>query len=231
MDPVPRRVLSAAVLLAAAAGPAAAAPGPGGLVALCLEAPRLQAVEPCSRALAAEPGNLAVERRLAWGLLATYRETDAIEHFAAIAERRPDDLGAQVDLAAVLVGLRAYDAAEAPLRRALALAPENLETNRLASIYFAIREDYGAEHEAHRRLAAQGDLTAMFDLSEDFAQGRGVEPDQPRARRWLEAAAAGGHVLAMRTLSEKLRHGAFGMPPDPAGADYWLQQAEALSAR
>lgn len=233
MDAVPQRGLSAALLLLAAATLLAGSrpAGASEAAAACLAAPRVAAAEPCARALALEPGNLAVERQLAWGLLATWRETEAVERFAAIAARRPDELRAQLDLAAVLVGLRAWDEAEAPLRRALALGPGEVETNRLAALYFAVRGDHAAAHRAHRRLAGRGVATAMFDLAEDYAQGRGTEPDQARARRWLEAAAGAGHVLAMRSLSEKLRYGAFGTPPEPERADWWLRRAEALEVR
>ncbi len=251
MDAVPTRGLGAgprpgrSPLAAAAAGlclllPAAGAPaqdgGAGATARACLAAPRVEAVAPCTAALeTADPAEgalrLALERQLAWGLLATYRETDAIERFAAIAEAHAGELRAQLDLASVLVGLRVYDAAEAPLARALALDPGHLETNRLAALFYAIRGRHEAAHRAHRRLAERGVLTAMFDLAEDFAQGRGVEPDQTRARRWLESAAGGGHVLAMRTLAEKLRHGAFGTPAEPEKAAFWLGEAERASRR
>jgi TPR repeat protein len=236
MDALPQRVLSAPLLAAAllllAAAASGRAPAVAGTAAACLSAPRVLAVEPCERALA-EPDEspetrLEIERRLAGGLLATYRETDGVERLAALAARRPWDLRAQLDLAGALVGLRDYPAAEAPLARALQLAPEAVEVNRLAALYFTIVEDHDSAHQAHRRLAERGLLVAMFDLADDYAQGRGVEPDQRQARRWLERAASGGHVLAMRTLSEKLRYGAFGSPPEAELAERWLRRAQAL---
>ncbi|WP_119168759.1 hypothetical protein [Algihabitans albus] len=193
----------------------------------CRAAPRVAAVEPCGAALTADPSDIEAERRLAWGLLATYRETEAIDRFVTIARRRPDDPQAHFDAASVMTGLRMYPQAIPHLRRALALAPDLLRHQRLAAILFVHTGDWAEAHAAHRMLAVAGLPTGLFDLAQDFAQGRGVAPDQAEARHWYERAAEAGHVGAMRSLSEKLRYGAFGTPPEPQLAGRWQARAEA----
>lgn len=197
---------------------------------VCRTAPRVAAVEPCQAALRTDPQDLEAQRRLAWGLLATYRETEAVERFVALARARPEDPQAQFDAASVMTGLRMYPQALPYLRRALHLAPDLLTHQRLAAILFLHTEDWVEAHAAHRVLAVAGLPTGLFDLAQDFAQGRGVAPDQAEARRWYERAAEAGHVGAMRTLAEKLRYGAFGTPPEPQLASRWSAKAEAAVA-
>ena len=196
----------------------------------CLAAPRVAAVEPCERALSARPDDIEMERRLAWGLLATYRETEAVDRFVTIAQKRPDDPQAHFDAASVMTGLRMYPQAVPHLQRALALAPDLLEHQRLAAILFVHTDDWAAAHAANRVLAVAGVPTGLFDLARDFAQGRGVEPDQAEARRWYERAAEAGHVGAMRALAEKLHYGAFSTPPEPQLAGFWRDRAAAAVA-
>lgn len=196
----------------------------------CRAAPRVAAVEPCERALSARPDDIEAERRLAWGLLATYRETEAVERFLTIARRRPADPQAHFDAASVMTGLRMYPQAVPHLQRALDLAPDLLEHQRLAAILFVHTGDWAAAHAANRVLAVAGVPTGLFDLARDFAQGRGVEPDQGEARRWYERAAEAGHVGAMRALAEKLHYGAFGTPPEPRLAGVWRARAAAAVA-
>jgi TPR repeat protein len=221
------RAVLMALAVAALADGAAAEDDPA---AACREAHRVAAVAPCERALAADPKDLEAERRLAWGLLATYRETEAIERFAAIAHRRPNDARAHFDLASVMTGLRMYGQAVPYLKRALALDPGTLAHQRLAAILFVHTEDYAGAHAAHRAIAAAGVPTGLFDLAQDYAQGRGTDPDQAQARHWYERAAEAGHVRAMRLLADKLEFGAFGTPPEPRLAAVWRARARAAVA-
>ncbi len=221
-----RRALLAAVLILAAPVPAVAEDW----AAACRAASRVAAVAPCEKALAADPTDVQAARRLAWGLLATYRETEAIRRFEALARTRPDDAQAQLDVASVMTGLRMYPEAVPYMRRALALAPQRTAVQRLAAILFLHTEDYAAAHAAHRALAEAGVAVGLYDLARDYAQGRGTDPDQAQARHWYERAAAAGHVGAMRALADKLEYGAFGTPPEPDLAQLWRQRAAAAVA-
>lgn len=210
--------------------PAVAAPAAENWAAACRAASRVAAVAPCEKALAADPADVGAARRLAWGLLATYRETEAIRRFEALARARPDDPQAQLDVASVMTGLRMYPQAVPYMHRALALAPQRTAIQRLAAILFLHTEDYAAAHAAHRALAEAGVAVGLYDLARDYAQGRGTNPDQALARQWYERAAAAGHVGAMRALADKLEYGAFGTPPEPQLARMWRQRAAAAVA-
>lgn len=214
-----------AVVPLAAVAPGALADEPQAEAA-CLSAPRSQAVPACEAALAARPGDLALRRKLAWSYLASYRETDALALLAAIAEERPDDAAAQFDLAAAAAGLRDYPRALAALRVALRLAPGELRILRLGARLYEETGAPAAAFALHRRLALAGQPIGMFDLAEDYAQGRGTEPNQQHARTWYTRAAEAGHVMAMTVLAAKLDSRAFGTAPDPDGAAFWRRRAE-----
>ncbi len=197
----------------------------------CLDAKRSEAVDPCERALARYPGDLAAERKLAWAYLATYHESEAVMMFRGIAERHPEDFQSQYDLAGVLLGLRAFHEAGPPVRQVLKLRPDDLKSLRLAGMFYELTGKQAEAFDIHLRLALAGVSVGMFDLAEDFALGRGTDTDQRRAQEWYLEAARSGHVLAMSTLAAKLERGAFGGQPDRPGAAFWRDKAKAARGR
>ena len=202
---------------------------PGGAMADaaadCAAASGEAAIEPCRTALETDRDDLESGFKLAWALLGHNQESDGIEVFRRLAEEHPEDERTHFNLAGALASVSAYGDATAPIERALELAAIEREIQKLAAAIFLNNRDYEKAHEMHRELAAAGDRTAMFDLAEDYALGRGAGYDQPLARQWYEEAAKAGHVGAMTVLAAKLESGAFGDPKDPEGAAYWRQQA------
>lgn len=222
---LPAVVAVLALALGLALGPAAADP-----LEDCLAAGRVEALAPCEAAARVAPDDPEIRRRLAWALLANHAETRAVETFAALAAARPDDPQAHYDLASVLLGLRMYEQALAPTRRALVLAPDRVAVLRLGATLYALTERYEDAFDLNMKMALRGVPTGLFAVAQDFTFGRGVPPDQRRARDWYERAAERGHVGAMRELAERLRYGAFGTPPEPDLADLWEDRAQAAIA-
>ena len=221
--------MRAAALFAAAAlllcQPAGAADSGAEAAAACRAASGSAAIEPCRAALRADRDDLESGFRLGWALLGYNQESDGIAVFRKLAEEHPEDQRTHFNLAGALASVSAYKDATAPIERALELNVIKWEIRKLAAAIFLNNRDYLRAHEMHRELAASGDRTAMFDLAEDYALGRGTGYDQPLARHWYEEAARAGHVGAMTVLAAKLESGAFGAPKDPEGAAYWRQQA------
>jgi TPR repeat protein len=191
----------------------------------CRAASGEAAIEPCQAALEADRSDLESGFKLAWALLGHNQESDGIAVFRKLAEEHPEDERTHFNLAGALASVSAYKDASAPIERALEISAIEWEIQKLAAAIFLNNREYGRAHEMHRELAAVGDRTAMFDLAEDYALGRGTGYDQPLARHWYEEAAKSGHVGAMTVLAAKLESGAFGDPKDPEGAAYWRQQA------
>lgn len=193
--------------------------------AACLEASGKAAIAPCRAALDADPDDLESGFKLGWALLGHNRESDGIAVFRRLAEEHPANEAAHFNLAGALASVSAYKDATAPIERALELAAIKWEIQKLAAAIYLNNRDYERAHAMHRKLATAGDRTAMFDLAEDYALGRGTGYDQPLAKHWYEEAAKAGHVGAMTVLAAKLESGAFGDPKDPDSAAYWRQQA------
>lgn len=191
----------------------------------CQAARGKAAIAPCQAALDADPGDLESGFKLGWALLGHNQESDGIAVFRKLAEEHPANEAAHFNLAGALASVSAYKDAAAPIERALELSAIKWEIQKLAAAIHLNNRNYPRAHEMHRELATAGDRTAMFDLAEDYALGRGTGHDQPLARQWYEEAAKAGHVGAMTVLAAKLESGAFGDPKDPGSAAYWRQQA------
>jgi TPR repeat protein len=193
--------------------------------ATCAATARDGNVAACAASLAADPHNLATRKLLAHAYLSIHDGDNAFRIHREILALAPDDPDSHFGFAAALATFHDYKAAAAPMRDALRLNPDDRLTLRLAFLIFEmIRADRDAFAALHR-AASLGDTLLMFDLALYYTRGRGVEPDAGAAFVWFERAAEGGHVAAMRHVSQLYRDGRDGAPRDPARAIYWSDRA------
>ena len=75
-----------------------------------------------------------------------------------------------------------------------------------------------------RRLAAEGDAVAQFELGVLYAFGRGVPQDYEEAARWYRLAADQGHASAQYNLGVSYAFGR-GVPQDHGEAVRWYRLA------
>ena len=73
-------------------------------------------------------------------------------------------------------------------------------------------------------LAAQGNTTAMINLSNMFGQGQGTPADQAKALQWTQQAAQSGDSRAQVELGMAYERGQ-GMPHDNVMAAQWFRKA------
>lgn len=217
----------AGMLLATAT--AAAASDWHKLCAAELDAAGLQACEAAVAAAAGTAEALPARRQLAWAFLRNGEEPRAIALFDELALLRPDDPQAQFDSAAAHATIWNYPTAAGYITAAVRHGRRDAAAYLLGAIIF---EQLARPAEAfvfHHRLARLGETTGMFDLAQDFADGRGTAADSAAAVRWYERAADDGHVGAMLTLAEAYRKGDLDLEPDADLAARW--QARAAAAR
>jgi TPR repeat protein len=179
----------------------------------------------CEQAAAAAPTNLAVRRAFARALLIGGANNRAVFEYDRVARMAPDDSQAHFDLAAVLGALNYFEDAEAPLARALELRPDFSDAHRLAVILYQHLRRWDEALAHCRILAAQGDSTAMFDISIAYELGRGAPQSQAEALAWLVKAAEAGHVGAADRLTDIYLEGLMGVPQDEAEGLAWAARA------
>lgn len=92
---------------------------------------------------------------------------------------------------------------------------------------------YSLEESEHQgsphlhKLAQDGDVEAQYQLGLRLENSLlGDTADRREAVTWLERAAAGGHLMAMKSLAQIYEKGLDGVPADPNKASYWQQKAE-----
>jgi TPR repeat protein len=92
---------------------------------------------------------------------------------------------------------------------------------------------YSLEESLHQRpphlhkLAQDGDEEAQYQLGLRLENSLfATEADRREAVTWFERAAAGGNVMAMKSLAHIYEKGLDGVPADPDKARYWKQKAE-----
>lgn len=78
--------------------------------------------------------------------------------------------------------------------------------------------------------AAAGESNAMYRLYQAYFFGTGVPKDVPLALRWLEKAAEGGKVQAMKEIAVAYRVGLEGFPRNAEKANHWDKKLEELPA-
>jgi len=78
-----------------------------------------------------------------------------------------------------------------------------------------------------QKLAQDGDVEAQYQLALRLENSPFSNADDRReAVTWFERAAAGGHIMAMKSLAQIYQKGLDGVAADPAKASYWQQKAE-----
>lgn len=94
-------------------------------------------------------------------------------------------------------------------------------------------EDFGYQVEEYfhptsprlKKLAADGDAEAQYQLALRYESGNGEPRDGARAVEWYTRAAQQGHVKAMQALAHIYREGLDGVPADAAAARSWDERA------
>lgn len=142
---------------------------------------------------AAEAGRVdGVDRELGRLALLQRQLPDARARLSAYVARKPDDAGAQVDLARVCEALGDGACAEAAYRRALDRAPW-LEAAQRGYGQLAGRAGRAGDGFYHLATAARlaGDYpTALNQYARAAAQLPGGDADREESRRWVEALSA-----------------------------------------
>jgi hypothetical protein len=82
------------------------------------------------------------------------------------------------------------------------------------------------DFESLRKLAADGDPDAQFDMGARYATGEDVKQDYAESVRWFTLAAEQGHVIAQATLGAYYWAGR-GIPQDLSKAYFWSAIAQA----
>ena len=96
-------------------------------------------------------------------------------------------------------------------------------------------EDFGYQVEEYfhptsprlKKLAADGDAEAQYQLALRYESGNGELHDGARAVRWYTRSALQGHRKAMLALAHIYQKGTDGVPADAAAARTWGQRAQA----
>jgi TPR repeat protein len=221
------RLPLAGVLLLAAAHASA---GDDGAAAQCLRGANDGNIGACERAVAADPDNAVLRRKLALSMIVAGAAERSIAVYREAIRRAPDDAESYYDLAAALGTLNRFPEAVAPIERALALRLDEPRYDRLADIIYG---RVGAHDKLFRvtlRQAERGDRISMYEIALLYAEGIGVKADDGAALDWMKRAAERDHVGAMDRLAEVYREGKLGQPADPAQAEMWAAKARAARA-
>ena len=87
-----------------------------------------------------------------------------------------------------------------------------------------VPKDYEKARQWYERAAAQGDMTAQYNLGLLYADGVGVPQDYKKARQLWEQAAAQGDAKAQNNLGSMYENGE-GVPQDYVLAYMWYSLA------
>jgi hypothetical protein len=88
------------------------------------------------------------------------------------------------------------------------------------------RQDYRTAFAGFKKLAAQGDVYAQFNLGNMYANGQGVPKDEQQAVVWFRKAAEQGNAMAQFNLGLMYDNGQ-GAPKDEQSAYFWWLLASA----
>lgn len=135
----------------------------------------------------------------------------------------PKDMPVPPTAPVVSSGLQ-IPAPAASLPRPAAAAPVSIRERQMAETAFR-RGQYYAAMPVYRRLADEGDSTAMANVGTMYELGgEGVPKDLRQAAQWHLKAAEAGNPAAMQTIGLDYMV-ANGVPLDYAKAAEWLQRA------
>ncbi len=85
---------------------------------------------------------------------------------------------------------------------------------------------FGADVDALRSRAEQGDASAQYELAMAYDTGHGVQKDLRQAAHWCSKAAEQGHAAAQNCIGSMYQFGD-GVAQDEAAAFYWYEKATA----
>lgn len=88
------------------------------------------------------------------------------------------------------------------------------------------RNDFNTANSRFRQAASQGHAKAQLGLGLMYAEGKGVEQDEPEAFRWFRLAAAQGQSEAQQVLGYYYASGR-GVTKNDAEAVRWYRRAAA----
>ena len=194
--------------------------------ASCLTARGQDKLLSCTKALEAEPKDLALRRALARAFMDVGDGMGGTGEYGAIVQDRPDDPEAWFDYATSLATDYRFAEAAAAIERALKLDPNRAAAHKVAVIAY---ERVGRHEDAYAsslRLAGLGDGIGMYDVAEALLMGRGVKSDPAEAVTWYRRAAEAGHFGAMAMLAKIYGEGLYGQAKDPAQAAKWAKRSE-----
>jgi TPR repeat protein len=120
--------------------------------------------------------------------------------------------------------------------RLLAQAATQGNEKAVETLHLVQELGYSLDETLHRRpphlqkLAQDGDTEAQYQLALRLENSPFSSADDRReAVTWFERAAAGGHLMAMKSLAQIYQKGLDGVAADPAKASYWQKKAEQQS--
>jgi TPR repeat protein len=78
----------------------------------------------------------------------------------------------------------------------------------------------------NHELASSGDEKAMYNMGYMCLNGWGGKIESGQCLKWLEDAAAMGHVNSAKFLAHIYKNGKYGVAADQSKADLWRQKAQ-----
>lgn len=178
------RALALAVALALSAGPLAAAEIPDAVIAAEQRGDWAEAAARLREALAAQPGDVELWRRLGQVEAQRGETVAAAEAYGRAAALLPNDPGAQAQHSRALATANRPDEALTAIERALALDPDNIDflLARAQLANWAGRPEVAADS-LDRALALGGERVDLFD---DIARQHAWRGELDAAIEWMD---------------------------------------------
>ncbi len=213
--------LFAGAALAAVSCPALAAD----LRSLCAASARDGDTVICERAVGQFPDDVEARWNFARALYVAGRYERAVDEYTAATQIASQDARSHLELAGALASLKRYSEAVEPIQTAIRLAPDNLMVYRVGAIIYRQMGWPELALDANIKAANLGDHLAVYELSQMYSLGIGVDRDPDEAIKWLTRAAESGHVAAMDQMVQVYLEGELNQPVDHGKAEYWAHQA------
>ncbi|MFA5169979.1 MAG: tetratricopeptide repeat protein [Sulfuriferula sp.] len=93
---------------------------------------------------------------------------------------------------------------------------------------FEAKEDLSQRAPHLRKLAADGDAEAQYQLAMRYEHGIGEKHDNAQTMYWLKLAANQGHIMAIKSLIHIYTLGLDGNAVDPAQTKYWQDRLQGV---
>ncbi len=192
---------------------------------LCASGAKKGDVVVCARAVDQSPNDVQTRWDYARALYVAGQYDPAIEQYRAAAAIAPDSPRAHFELAGSLASLKRYGEAVEPIQYAMRLKSDDIMIYRVAAIVFRQVGWPQLALDANIHSAKLGDRLAIYELSQMYSLGIGVERDPDKAVKWLTKAAESGHVAAMDQMVRVYLQGELGQNVDHDKAEQWAQRA------